>query len=402
MDIATLSLVHAIFEERGIRRAAKAGNRPVASVSAALKRFEVAIAVPLVRREGGNFVPTLEAQSRMADLAAANRAIQLLLSPGSATQLYTVPSISLTALDRFVTVARSGSIRGAARTAGTGQPQLTRQMADLERNLGYSLLVRSPSGIACTPEGLAAIPIAESLLDIWQRLSRASGDRFRRAAATWRLGSVMPLGPESEIARMLAALTAEWQRAHPRQPLFISSTTADELIAGLKSRRFDVVLLDLEAFPAEFEGRLISRAPLALTGHASLFAAHGEDIRGLLQAKPIAVPSLKSGLRQQAEQFISETLGEQERNRLTVTEVDSIPVILNLVMNHGYLSILPESSTARVRNAPAMRRLGPGYMQNLCLVWQKNALSRQVGEAMLAMMLATSIEMKSPDHATIP
>jgi LysR family transcriptional regulator, nitrogen assimilation regulatory protein len=400
MDIATLSIVHAILDERGIRRAAKVGNRPVASVSAALKRFEAAIAVPLVRREGGNFVPTLEAQRRMADLAAVSRAIQLLLSPGPARQLYTVPSISLTALDRFVTVARSGSIRGAARIAGTGQPQLTRQMADLERNLGYSLLIRSPAGIACTPEGLAAIPIAESLLDIWQRLSRASGDRFRRVAATWRLGSVMPLGPESEIARMLAALTAEWHRARPRQPLFISSTTADELIAGLKNRRFDVVLLDLETFPPEFEGRLISRTPLALAGHPSLFAGHGDDIRGLLQANPIAVPSLKSGLRQQAEHFISETLGEQERNRLTVIEVDSIPVILNLVMNHEYLSILPESSAARVRNAPAMRRLGPGYMQTLSLAWQKNALSREAGEAMLTMMSAPPLDSEPSSHTS--
>lgn len=402
MDIATLSLVHAILEEKGIRRAAKAGNRPASSVSAALKRFEAAIALPLVRREGGILVPTLEAQSRMQDLAAANRAIQLLLSPAATGPLNTVPSISLTALERFVTVARSGSIRGAAKIAGTGQPQLTRQMADLERDLGYSLLIRSPSGIACTPEGLAAIPTAESLLDIWQRLSRASGDRFRRAAATWRLGSVMPLGPESEIARMLAVLTAEWRRAHPREPLFISSTTADELIAGLKSRRFDVVLLDLETFPAEFEGRLISRAPLALTGHASLFDRHGADLHALLQSNPIAVPSRKSGLRQQAEQFIGETLGEHERSRLAITEVDSIPVILNLVMNHGYLSVLPESSTARVRNAPAMRRLGAGFMQNLCLVWQKNALSRRAGETMMAMMLATSIESESPDHAAIP
>ncbi|MBP1857500.1 LysR family transcriptional regulator [Rhizobium herbae] len=388
MDIATLALVHAILEARGIRPAAKTSGRPVASVSAALKRFEAAIAVPLVRREGGNLVPTLEAQSRMADLAAANQAVQSLLSCRSDAQPRPTPSISLTALDRFVTVARSGSIRGASKISGTGQPQLTRQMNDLERDLGYDLLVRSPSGIACTPEGLAVIPIAENLLDIWRRLSRASSDRFRRTAATWRFGSVMPLGPESEIARMLAALTAEWHRARPRQPLFVSSTTADELIAGLKNRRFDVVLLDLESFPSEFEGTLISRTPLALAGHASLFARHGDDIRGLLQSNPIAVPSLKSGLRQQATRFIEAALSEQERGMLTLTEVDSIPVILNLVMDHGYLSVLPESSAARVRNAPAMRRLGPGYMQSLSLAWQKNALSRQVAEAMLGMMLA--------------
>jgi DNA-binding transcriptional LysR family regulator len=387
MDIATLSLVHTILEARGIRRAAKASGRPAASVSAALKRFEAAIAVPLVRRERGNLMPTLEAQSRMEDLAAASEAIVLLLSHPTGNSPDTIPSISLTALERFVAVARSGSIRGAAKVSATGQPQLTRQMNDLERDLGYTLLSRSPSGISCTAEGLAAIPIVENLLDIWRRLSRASGDRFRRAAATWRFGSVMPLGPESEIARMLAALTAAWHRAQPRQPLFVSSTTADELIAGLKNRRFDVVLLDLETFPPEFEGKLISRTPLALAGHPSLFAKHGGNFAGLLLSNPIAVPSLKSGLRQQATHFIEATLTEQERNRLTLTEVDSIPVILNLVMDHGYLSVLPESSAARVRHAPAMQRLGPGYMQSLSLVWQKNALSRQVAEAMLGMMM---------------
>lgn len=80
-------------------------------------------------------------------------------------------------------------------------------------------------------------------------------------------------------------------------------------------------------------------------------------------------------------------------------EVDSIPVILNLVMNHGYLSMLPESSAARVRNAPAMRRLGPGYMQSLSLAWQKNALSRQAGEAMLTMMSAPPLESEPSSHS---
>ena len=388
MDTATLALVHAVLEQKGIRRAAKTSGRPVASVSAALKRFEAAIALPLVRREGGNLVPTLEAQARMIDLGAADRAIRTLLSFGGHEGQIGIPAIRLTTLDRFVTIARSGSIRGAAKSIDMGQPQLTRQMRDLEQDLGYRLIVRSPAGISCTPEGLAAVPIAETLIDIWRRLSRSSGDRFRRTAATWRFGSVMPLGPESEIARMLAALTAEWHRARPRQPLFVSSNTADELIAGLKNRSLDVVLLDLETFPPEFEGRPISRTPLALVGHASVLARQDDDLRALLQSNPIAVPSLKSGLRQQASRFIDSLFTEPERNRLTLTEVDSIPVILNLVMDHGYLSVLPESSTARVRNAPAMRRLGPDFMQSLSLVWQKNVVSRQAADAMYGMMTA--------------
>ncbi|KQV38426.1 MULTISPECIES: LysR family transcriptional regulator [unclassified Rhizobium] len=384
MDIATLTLVHAVLMERGIRRAAKVTGRPPASVSAALKRMEAAIAVPLVRREGGNLVPTLEAQRRLADLAAACAAIADLLTVANQTH-ETVPAISIGTLERFLAITRNGSIRAAAQQIGVGQPQLTRQIADLEKSLGYTLLTRSAAGVACTANGLAAMPLAETLSDIWARLSRASADRFRRTAATWRLGSVMPLGPESEIARMLATLTARWHRARPRQPLFLSSTTADELIAGLKSRRFDAVLLDVAEFPSEFEGRLVSQGPLALAGQPEMFA-NGRTLADVLLSNPIAVPSLRSGLRQQATRFLENTLSEAERQRLTITEVDSIPVIINLVLNHGYLSVLPQSSLSRIRNAPAMIRLDQSYAQSLSLVWPKNALSRQLGVAMLEMM----------------
>jgi len=387
MDISTLTIVHAVLEERGIRKAARRVGRPVTSVSAALKRFEAAISLPLVRSEGGHLVPTLEARRRLPDLAAASlAAVALTALADRLDPVAAIPSIGLTTLQRFVACARNGSIRGTARQLGLGQPQLTRQLADLERTLGCVLLTRSASGIACTAEGLAAIPIAEELIDIWARLSRASGDRFRRTAATWRLGSVMPLGPESEIARMLAALTAEWHLTRPRQPLFVSSTTADELIAGLKNRRFDAALLDLADFPSDFEGRLVSQTALALAGSHAIFAECGGDIRRMLQMKPMAVPSLKSGLRQQAARFLERTLSEAERHRMTLVEVDSIPVIINMVMNHGYLSVLPESSIARIQNPPAMVTLDADYVQSLSLVWQKNALSRQVGEAMFAMM----------------
>ena len=113
MDIATLTLVHTGLTERGIRRAAKLAGRPSASVSAALKRMEAAIAVPLVRRESGNLVPTLEAQRRFADLAAARAAIDDLLAPAEAGR-GTVPSVSINALERFLAVAHSGSIRAAS------------------------------------------------------------------------------------------------------------------------------------------------------------------------------------------------------------------------------------------------------------------------------------------------
>lgn len=387
MDIATLSTVHAILTERGIRRAARITGRAPASVSAALQRFETAIAVPLVRREGAALVPTLEATARLGDLAAARAAIAELLFPARvlSTRAPDVPAIGLHTLGRFAAVAHAGSIRSAARNMGLGQPQLTRDMNRLESQLGYRLLQRSAAGITCTDDGLAVMALAERLNDIWARLSRASADRFRRTAATWRLGSVIPFGPESEIAALLARLTREWMRERPRQPLFLSSTTADDLIAGLKTRRFDAVLLDLPDYPAEFEGAIIARSELALAGACM---AEGDNLPEILLHQPIAVPSFKSGLRRETARFLEATLDDTQRRLLKLVEVDSIPVIINLVQHHGFLSVLPKASVARISNPPPLVPLGPAHTQSLSLVWQKNVLSREAGRAMLRILTA--------------
>ncbi|OCP17531.1 MULTISPECIES: LysR family transcriptional regulator [unclassified Ensifer] len=388
MDIATILLVEAVMREGGIRRAATLSGRAPSSVSAAVRRFEQAISIPLFRRDGSLMALTLEARARQADVTAASATIRALLATANAEPPSAIPPVGLVTLDRFVRIARAGSIRAAARTLGLGQPQLTRQIADLERHLQCRLLERSHGGIVCTPAALDIIPHVERLLDIWTRLTRASADRFRRDVTTWRLGAVMPLGPESEIARMLAALTAAWHRSRPRQSLFISSTTADELLAGLKSRRFDAALLDVAGIPNDFDGRLVSETPLVLAGPAPALSEMAGDLPRLLATCPIAVPSARSGLRREVTRFLEDTLGEAERRRVTLVEVDSIPVIINLVSHHGYLSVLPETSLSRVQRPPAMIRLGPLYRQSLTLVWPRGAFSSEVGDLMIGMMKA--------------
>lgn len=386
MDIATILLVEAVMNEGGIRRAAAATGRAPSSVNAAVRRFEQAVSIPLFRRDGNLMALTLEARARQADVAAASATIRSLLATANTEPMAATPPVGLVALDRFVRIARAGSVRAAARTLSLGQPQLTRQVGALERHFGCRLFERSHGGIVCTQTALDILPDIERLLDIWARLTRASADRFRRDVTTWRLGAVMPLGPESEIARMLAALTATWHRARPRQPLFISSTTADELLAGLKSRRFDAVLLDIAGIPPDFDGRLVTETPLVLAGPAPALSEMGGDLPQLLATCPIAVPSVRSGLRREVTRFLEDTLSDVERRRVTLVEVDSIPVIINLVSHHGYLSVLPETSLSRIHRPPAMIRLGAHYRQSLTLVWPRGAFSSDVGELMISMM----------------
>ena len=383
MDLSTLCLVHGILDERGIRRAAAAAGRPASSASAALRRVEAVLSVPLVRRDGQALVPTLEAEARLPRFAEIARTALSLAALGDRTG---IPAVSLDALARFTAAVRAGSINAAARELGLGQPQLTRQLTHLEKAVGCKLLDRSATGIGCTPAGLEALALAERIAAAWESLFAASAERFRRSAATWRLGTVIPFGHESEIAAMLARLAVGWRAARPRQPLFLSSTTADELVAGLKNRRFDLILLDTDRYPAEFEGRLIARSRLALAGPRSLGGEDRQDLAVLIRAHPVAVPSPRSGLRQMTDRFLEATLSPAERARLTLVEVDSIPVIINLVLRHGHLSVLPEQSVANVAPPLSLLPLDAAYQQSLSLVWPRDALSRQAAETMAAFL----------------
>lgn len=379
MDTTTLILADAVLAAGGVRPAARRAGRPAATIAGALARMEAALSVPLAERAGSGLVLSLEARRLAAPIARAAALARALHAAG--TDPF-ASAVRLQALERFVEIAVQGSIRRAARGLGMGQPQLTRQVAHLEAALGRKLLARGNDGSALTAEGEAVHATARELLALWHELSRTAGARFRKAETTVRLGSVIPLGYESEIARQLANLAASWLRQRQRQPLFVSSTTAEELLRGLKNGLFDLAFLDTEELPADLDGALVSTTPLALVGaerRASVLAS-------ALDGRPIAVPSSRSGLRQRIDRMLEDHLTGAERDALTIIEIDSIPVILNLVLNHGFVSVLPQASIAAIR--PDLPRLPlPGeYDMRFWLCWPRGSGRESIGKAVLEVM----------------
>lgn len=393
MDTATLCLTETIFRTGSIREAGRIEGRAPATVSAALARLEASLAVPLMRREGGSLVLTLEAQNRLAALGEIVEAVRALLEPAGQADRAAAIAINIATLTRFSAAAHTGSIRSAARGLGLGQPQLTRQLSELESRLGYALLERTRNGVSCTELGLRALPLAERVIAGWEAMSAASTARFRRNMATWRLATVVALGHESAIAKRLAHLAAAWRLKHPRQPLFISAGNADELIAGLKARRHDAALIDHADYPREFEGCVISDTPLALVGSVESMAGFSAaDFAKLLRQRPLALPSQQNGLRQHASRFLDEILDDREQREIGLVEVDSIPVIINLVARHGFLSILPQAVLSRLPFALSSIALGPDHRQILTLIWRGHALPDDVSRDLVALLQAGDAE----------
>jgi DNA-binding transcriptional LysR family regulator len=99
----------------------------------------------------------------------------------------------------FREVASTGSLSGAARTLAFTQPGVSHHIRQLERELGASLLERSPRGIRLTPAGQALAAHAEALLTRLDDAERevleiaASGDgKLRMVAFPTAAATIIP------------------------------------------------------------------------------------------------------------------------------------------------------------------------------------------------------------------
>ena len=72
-------------------------------------------------------------------------------------------------LKYFLAVAREGSITRAANTLHLTQPTLTRQLQDLEKELGQKLLKRGKYQVTLTQEGMLLKKRAEEIIEMVEK-----------------------------------------------------------------------------------------------------------------------------------------------------------------------------------------------------------------------------------------
>jgi LysR family hca operon transcriptional activator len=139
----------------------------------------------------------------------------------------------------FVAVAEEGSLTVAAqKRLHTAQPSLSRQIHDLELELGVQLLIRGPRGIELTAPGRVFLDHARiALLQV-----EAAGDAARRAAQPVRTSFAIGFltGYEMDwLPAVMDLLHAEL----PSTEVVIHSQDSPDLAAGLLRGKIDLAFL---------------------------------------------------------------------------------------------------------------------------------------------------------------
>lgn len=137
-------------------------------------------------------------------------------------------------LKYFLAVAREGSITKAANSLHLTQPTLTRQLQDLEKELGQKLLVRG----TLTPEGIIFKKRAEEIVEIVEKTE----NEFRSLSDTIS-GDIYIGGGETDSMKYIAKIMKEIQDEYPQVKFHIYSGNAEDVTEKLDKGLLDFGVL---------------------------------------------------------------------------------------------------------------------------------------------------------------
>jgi LysR family hca operon transcriptional activator len=236
----------------------------------------------------------------------------------------------------FVAVAEEGSLTLAAdRRLHTAQPSLSRQIRDLEAEVGVQLLIRSPRGIELTAAGRAFLDHARRALSQVE----AAGEAARRAAYPAKLTLALGFLTGTEV-NWLAETIRILREELPNIEFTVSGQYSPELADGLMRGRLDVAFLRPEEHSGDLVYRRVATEPfiVALPSDHSLASYDAVDPREMvsetfIKPSPNTSPALRA--------VIDDYLKRSGLDTNPAHEVDNLAMAVLSIASRHTVALLP-------------------------------------------------------------
>lgn len=151
-------------------------------------------------------------------------------------------------LRSFLAVAREGNVTRAARSLHITQPALSRQLSELERELGCELLVRESRGVTLTDAGMLLRKRAEEIVSLTDRAEL----EIRSPEANIE-GDVWVGGGESRAIETVAKVAAQLADEQPGIHLRLHSGNRDDVVERVDKGLLDFGIVFGEEPPTRYD-----------------------------------------------------------------------------------------------------------------------------------------------------
>lgn len=238
--------------------------------------------------------------------------------------------MNLKTLRYFVAIADAGSLTAAAAAISIAQPALTRQLRELEADLGVALFHRMPRGVRLTQAGVTFYESAQRILGEAQRV------RQRLAGKTGDTKTTVVLGVSPTLARvLLPGLFEHCLRTLPEVELRSREAFTPELLDWLERGIIDMAVVTNPGVGRPVSLQPLIGEPFALVTHASMGMGPLVSVAQLARI-PLLMTSLHRDLVERQLLPLGKTLNVQ-------AVLDSVDTIRALVQKGPWATIMPVS-----------------------------------------------------------
>ena len=252
-------------------------------------------------------------------------------------------------LKLFRTAAAVCNFTEVAAMSGMTQPNVTKQIANLERRLGVQLFRRTGRSVRLTPAGEVLRDECEHLFDMEAdilRKLRSANERKR----SFSVGGTVTAG-----SFLLIGMASVYQKEHPNRALHLKIERPDALYRMLAAGELALALTD-----APYDRAFFLSEPYCMDRLVPVFApgylkrktfSLGDYIRG---EGEFILDESGSGGRAELERFVREH-GLPEIDPARITEVCSPDAVKILVQAGGGISVLSELAAENEIKAGVLR-----------------------------------------------
>ena len=280
----------------------------------------------------------------------------------------------------FLTVAREGNITRAADFLHVTQPTLSRQLKDLEQELGKKLFIRSSHSVILTDEGMLLRNRAEEIVNMVDKLEAEFSSMEETIGGDVYIG-----GGETEAMKHIARVAKDVQVRYPNIRYHLYSGNEEDI-----TERLDKGLLDF--------GILIQPADISKYNYLNMPA---KDVWGVVMRKdsPLALKeSIQAGdllnvplicSRQAMKQTFSKNefadwFGE-DFHKLNIVTTYNLAYNAAIMVEEGigYAITLDKIVNTSTASNLCFRPLQPRLESGLNIVWKKHHVLSAAANAFL-------------------
>ncbi len=156
--------------------------------------------------------------------------------------------MELRVLKYFLTVAAEGNITRAADILHVTQPTLSRQLMELEDEMGTALLIRGKRSVTLTEEGFLFKQQAETIVELADKLEHTFVDQKDNICGTIRIGATEAAG-----SRTLAVCMKKFREKYPDVQFDLYNGMADNIKEMIEHGLLDLGLVMEPIDTAKFE-----------------------------------------------------------------------------------------------------------------------------------------------------